>query len=351
MNMQISALCVAAALLSGVHGGADAAESCGTPGILKGKKGDAVIELKARLFADGSIAVRAPLAVNPDGGPGSYTVGDHGFTYIANGLARWRNGGRETCDSACAASFKAAEKVGFAKGTEEFCVFAMAVEPVEPGKAKVPCTRGEVVGNGKGRLVLGEVLPAIGGGTVQAYASTTSLQHVVGGRRVYLNSETLPIAVTPSADLLGRAVWVGGVGMNPTFAVVGDAGPAFGEGSIALHQLLRRGAVARQSVGPIPLDKRCQAGETGLTAPFQSRPDGGPADRCRAGYTVKTGSDVRAYSGIHQPIDFVILGAAAFERKGNTIQSEVTTDAIQQLAVTAGYTDDKIKQMISCLAQ
>ena len=47
----------------------------------------------------------------------------------------------------------------------------------------------------------------------------------------------------------------------------------------------------------------------------------------------------------------MILGTAAFERKGNVIQSEVTTDAIQRLAVTAGYTDEKIKQMISCLAE
>ena len=351
MSIHISTLCAAAILLACVHAGVGAAESCGKPGTIKGKKGDDFIELKTRVFADGSIAVRAPLAVNPDGGPGSYTVGNHGFTYIANGLARWRNGAREKCDSACSDSFKAAEKAGFAKGTDEFCVFAMTVEPVEPGKAKVQCTRGEVVGNGKGQLALGEVLPAIGGSTVQAYTSTTSLQHLVGGKGVYLNSETLPIAVTPSADLLGRAVWVSGAGMTATFAVVGDAGPAFGEGSIALHQLLRRGAVARQSVGPIPVDKRCQAGETGLTAPFQSRPDGGTADRCRAGYTAKTVSDVRAYTGIDQSIDFVILGAAAFERKGNTIQSEVTADAIQRLAVVAGYTDAKIKQMISCLAK
>ena len=351
MNLQIPVFCSAAIFLACVHAAAGAAESCGTPGTIQGKAGDHFVDLKTRVFADGSIAVRAPLAVNPDGGPGSYTVGDHGFTYIANGLARWRNGARETCDSACSASFKAAEKAAFAKGTDEFCVFAMVVEPVEPGKAKVLCKNGEIVGNGKGRLALGEVLQAMGGGTVQAYASTTSLQHLVGGKGVYLNSETLPIAVTPSAALLGRAVWVGGAGMTATFAVVGDAGPAFGEGSIALHQLLRQGAVSRQSVGPIPVEKRCQAGETGLLAPFQSRPDGGPADRCRAGYTAKTVSDVRAYAGIDQSIDFVILGTAAFERKGNMIQSEVTTDTIQRLAVTAGYMDEKIKQMISCLAK
>jgi hypothetical protein len=351
MNVHVTALCAAAILFAGIHPPAGAAESCGKSGTIRGKSGDQFVELKTRIFDDGSIVVRAPLAVNPDGGPGSYTVGDHGFTYIANGLARWRNGARETCDSACTASFKEAEKAGFAKGTDEFCVFAMTVEPMDPGAAKVTCKDGEVVGNGKGRLAAGEVLPTIGGGTVQGYASTTSLRHLVGGKAVYLNAEALPVAVTPRAELLGRAVWVGGSGMTGTFAVVGDAGPAFGEGSIALHQLLRRGAVTSQSVGPIAVEKRCQDGESGLLPPFQSRPDGGTADRCRTGYTARTASDVRAYGGIDQSIDFVVLGAAAFERKGSTIQSEVTTDSVQRLAVEAGYTDEKIKQMISCLAK
>jgi hypothetical protein len=227
----------------------------------------------------------------------------------------------------------------------------MAVEPVERGKAKVLCKDGEVVGNGKGRPVLGEVLQTVGGDTIQAYASTTSLTHLVGGKQVSLNSETLPIAVTPSADLLGRVVWVGGAGMNATYAVLGDEGPAFGEGSIALHQLLRRGAVSRQTVGPIPAHKRWQAGELGLKEPFLSRPDGGDADRCRTGYTAKTPSDVRAYRGVAQAINFVILGTAAFGREGNAIQSEVTADSIQQLKVSAGYTNENIKQMVSCLVK
>ena len=80
--------CGAAILLACGHAAVGAAESCGTPGTIRGKAGDHFVDLKTRVFADGSIAVRAPLAVNPDGGPGSYTMGDHGFTYIANGLAR-----------------------------------------------------------------------------------------------------------------------------------------------------------------------------------------------------------------------------------------------------------------------
>jgi hypothetical protein len=320
-------------------------DDCGEPISLKGKDGD----LQARLFGDGSIGVRAPLAVNPDGGPPSYTVGDHGFTYIANGLTRWRNGARQRCDSACTASFKAAERAGFAAGTDEFCVYAMEVEALQPGEARVPCTGGFVVGNGKGRPVHGAMLDTVADGKVQAYVSTTSLRHLVDGKPTYLSSEALPIAVTPRAELLGKVVWVGGGGMMGTFALIGDVGPAFGEGSIALHQLLRTGRVTAQRPGPIPRDKRCLPAEIALRAPFESRPDGGKSDRCRSGHTATTASDVRAYVGIDTTLDFVILGAAAFERSGSTIQIEVTPDSIAETATRAGYSGEKIARMLACL--
>ena len=253
-------------------GSVAAATDCGIATTLKGKDG---VALPARKFSDGSIAVRAPLAVNPDGGAASYTVGDHGFTYIANGLARWRAGKREGCDAACSAAFKAAEAAGFKDGTDEFCVFAMEVGPIEPGRVTVPCAGGTVVGNGKGRPLPGERLKSIAGVQVQAYRSTTSLQHLVDGKPRHLDAEALPLAVSPGAELLGRVLWVGGAGMHASHALVGDAGPAFGEGSIALHQLLRAGAVTPQKPGPIPVASRCSAAETSLREPFQSRPNGG----------------------------------------------------------------------------
>jgi hypothetical protein len=49
--------------------------------------------------------------------------------------------------------------------------------------------------------------------------------------------------------MVGHVAWVAFNGKS-TFAVVGDTGPAFGEGSIALHQLLRYGQLAPQLVGP-----------------------------------------------------------------------------------------------------
>lgn len=96
-----------ATVLSGLAAGfllaasmASGAEDCGTPGTLTSSKGDSRV-LVTRVFKDGSIAVRARLAVNPDGGKGAYTVGDHGFTYIANGLSIMRKGVRYRCDLDC----------------------------------------------------------------------------------------------------------------------------------------------------------------------------------------------------------------------------------------------------------
>lgn len=320
--------------------------TCGEPITMKGKDGAI---LKARQFKDGSLAVRAPLAVNPDGGPGSYTVGDHGFTYIANGLDRWRHGARETCDRACAASFKLAEKAGFAKGTEEFCVFAMEVEALQSGMAPTKCTNGLVIGNGKGRPVTGVMLDTVTGDKVRAYLSTTSLRHLVNGIPTYLNAEALPIAVTPRSDLLGKVVWVAGNGMHGTFALIGDKGPAFGEGSIALHQLLRTGSATPQKSGPIPAGGRCIPEEIGLQPPFESRPND-PKDRCKPGYKAHSDSDIRAYAGIQSSLDFVIIGPASFERTGNTIKMEVTPDTISGMASKAGYSADMLEHLRSCLA-
>ena len=322
---------------------------CGIEGTITVKSGDSEVQAKTRVFKDGSIAVRAPLAVNPDGGPGSYTVGDHGFTYIANGISRWVNGSRVKCDSSCVAAFKRAESMGFVLGTEKFCVFAMEVEPMKAGQKLTSCGPGKsFVGDGLGRPKLGEILETATGANIQAYASTTSLRHFVGGKAVYLNAEKLPVAVAPAANLLGKVVWVGGKDLKNTFAVIGDTGPAFGEGSIAMHQLLHHGSIKAQKPGPIPKEQRCQSGEMELSAPYESRPDA-KNDQCRKGYTTRSDSDIRAYQAIGEAIDFVILGAASFKPKGGTIQEEVSKESIEGRAAQAGYTEKSIQRMLSCL--
>lgn len=328
---------------------ASGAEDCGIPGTLSGSSDGEPRNVVTRVFKDGSIAVRARLTVNPDGGKGAYTVGDHGFTYIANGLSIMRNGDRYKCDVACRNAFLKAEAQGFAEHTPEFCVYAMEVEPFAPGQARTSCGDGRyLIGNGKGRLRTGALLDTVNGVKVQSYVSTTSLRHKVDGQVQHLDSETLPIAVTPTAGMLGAIVWVGGQGLHGTFALVGESGPAFGEGSIALHQLLHTNRITAQASGPIPVDQRCSAVESGLQAPFRSSPDK-RSDRCTAGRTASTASDIRAYNGISQPIDFVVLGKAGFSRKRGLIEQTVTRQAIDDAAAQAGYTQQRIRQMLACL--
>jgi hypothetical protein len=191
------------------------------------------------------------------------------------------------------------------------------------------------------------VVEGLSGRPVQTYRSMTSLTHRVDGESRYLDAESLPIAVAPTSEFLGRLVWVGGAGFRPTWALIGDRGPAFGEGSIALHQLLRTGMVTRQKPGPIPRDQRCGPGESDLLPPFLSRPDDGPADRCRPGRTPTTSSDVRAYQGIDTLLDFVILGQAALPRTGSAIQVEVSLPTMA--AAAAAYTPERLQQMLDCL--
>ena len=135
---------VALALSAAISLGA--AAQCGVPGTIavKTPDGSKVVTAPTRVFPDGSVAVRARLAVNPDGGLHSYTVGDHGFTYIANGLSRWRNGSGTKCDSGCMAEFRAAESAGFGPGTATFCVYAVEVDPF-PGGSLVSCGDGRRV--------------------------------------------------------------------------------------------------------------------------------------------------------------------------------------------------------------
>jgi hypothetical protein len=325
--------------------------NCGTPGTMTVKTADGLSTTKTatRVFADGSVAVRARLAVNPDGGAASYTVGDAGFTYIANGLDRWSGGTTSSCQAGgCRPDVLKAEQMGFGAGSPAFCVYAIEVDPFTEGGSRAACGAGKwVVGNGLGKPKLGPTLAGVSGQSVQTYRSMTSVTHRLEGETRYLDSEVLPIAVAPAREYLGKLVWVGGEGFTPTLAIIGDRGPAFGEGSIALHQLLRTGIVTLQKPGPIPLDQRCGPDELGLKPPFVSRPGGGSADRCRPGRTPTTSSDVRAYVGIDAVLDYVILGEAALPRKGMAVQEEVSLQSMA--AAAAAYTPERIQQMLACL--
>ncbi len=327
---------------------AQGAVACGAATMIAGKDGK---QLDARsITSDGSLVVRASLAVNPDGGVSAYAVGDHGFTYIANGIARWVGGHRTKCDASCSKDFRDAERAEFGLGTPEFCVFALEVEGLAADSPVTKCTGGQVVGNGKGKPRKGATVETVTGGTIQTYVSMTSATHRVNGAQRYLDSESIAVLVAPDSKWVGHVVRISGKGLLPTYAVVGDKG-TFGEGSIALHQMLRAGKVSPQKPGPIPVEQRCMAAEKLLGAPFLSRPDK-ENDTCRSGYTAKSISDIRAYQGIEQTLDFAILGNARFPIKsGTAIQVEVSASSIEKLVTEAGYTDKQIADMLACLAK
>ena len=131
-----------------------------------------------------------------------------------------------------------------------------------------------------------------------------------------------------------------------------DTGPAFGEGSVALHQLLQSGRIGPlQPVGPIPTNLRCSAIESGLRPPFVSRPDLGDADRCRAGYSAKSAADIRAYAGIDGDVTSIILPRVKPPMQGWLVTEEITPDLMAKLAVGAGYSLDTLHQMADCLGR
>ncbi|MCW3836585.1 hypothetical protein ACFQ1E_09815 [Sphingomonas canadensis] len=322
-------------------------------------------------FAGGAIGLRSALQVNPDGAAASYTPGDHGQTYVFNGMNRIGPDGRKiACHTAankwdCRNRFLLAEARGFAPGTDRFCVYAFEVDAYAPGVPRERCEGSSyryVVGDGVGKPRAGRRVRDVSGAMTGTYLSTTALRNLVDGRAAYIDSSAIPASVVPGAQsgLLGSVVWVRYRGRS-AFAIAGDTGPAFGEGSVALHQLLREGAIrAVQPVGPIPLALRCTTVETGLPAPFVSRPDLGTEDRCRPGYEPLGPADIRAYSGIgYDPalpsgpgnlgVEMIVLPDARLPRQGNVVQVALTPERIEQAARAAGYDDVRLARMAACI--
>lgn len=309
-------------------------------------------------FGQDALGTLTPLAVNPDGADASYTVGDHGYTYINNGVRLLEGVTSTACSAAgmavrCRAAWREAERGDFGPGTPEFCMFAMEAAPYRPGGTAQVCpgsTWEPVVGNGKGRPRIGGTLTSVSGGSVAFYRSTTSLRHTVGGQARALDSATIPVLVVPRSHrrLLGAVAWVEHEGRG-TFAIVGDVGPRFGEASVALHRHIR-GFVddPPQPIGPIPLNLRCTAVETGLRPPFQSRPDAAN-DQCRAGYQPRSASDIRAYAGIQGDVKSIILTKVHPEMSGTTVLETVTPSRLRALAEAQGYSAARLAQMTRCL--
>src|SRR5690349_19679050 len=172
------------------------------------------------VFPDGSIAMRTKLAVNPDGAFASYTVGDHGFTYVADGIDLWKSGRRHDCREPgldCRTKFLSAAEKDFAAGTTEFCAFGFEVE-ASGGRDPTTCPGGTVFGNGQGKPREAQPLSTVTGAMITPYASTTAIKHTVGGVPTYIDSAAIPSLVSPRVADLGRVAWVRMRSANSTYA-------------------------------------------------------------------------------------------------------------------------------------
>jgi hypothetical protein len=357
---------------------------CGKPIQILGKvekNGDEVKGLvSARLFSDGSIAVRTRLAVNPDGAAASYIKGDHGFTYVANGVdLLTAQGAASNCSNSREASDKCREAYlkaldgDFAVGTPEFCSFAIDVVPYASGGSRTVCPNRKhayIVGNGKGRFREGQKLPSVTGAEVQPYASLTATRVYSAGAGsgaggvTALDSLKLPITVYPLCRKIkefaedahctperGNLVWAQYTpkagATRQIVAVNGDVGPSFGEGSVAMHQYLVLGGLKEQAPGPIPASERCGASEKNLPHPYVSRPDL-KGDSCKATNNKPKGrTDIRARSGLPS-VDFVIL-PTQFPMKESVFQLPPTKENLRTAFADAKHTDELMRGKIACL--
>jgi hypothetical protein len=307
-------------------------------------------------FSD-AIAMTSGLAVNPDGSAASYMPGDHGYTYINNGVNLILDGKKVACvkkinAALCRNKWKLAEAGNFGVGTPEFCSFAIDVDRFPNGPERQRCEKDGrfIVGNGKGKPKSGSVVKNVFGESITSYLSTTSLRHTINDTPTYLDSSVLPGIVVPEGrtNLIGAIVWVR-YGSRSTFAIVNDEGPSFGEGSIALHRALRFDTPPPiQPVGPIPVSHRCTAIEK-FQPPFNSAPDDGEVDLCKAGRKPTSATDIRAYNGIGSGVQTIILPNVKPPMKGKLATIEITPAVLRQTALDAGYDEKRLSDMANCL--
>lgn len=306
----------------------------------------------------GAIVMQTGLAVNPDGAAASYAPGDHGYTYINNGVNLIADGKKIPCsvkanNRRCKDRWEEAELGKFGPGTPEFCSFAIAVVAFPGGPPRQTCEGKSyrfILGNGKGQPAPGYQVTNVEGHAVTTYLSTTTLMHKVGDEARYIDSANLPGIVVPKErpDLVGSIAWVR-MGKRSTFAIVNDTGPAFGEATVALHEALQYDTrPPAQPIGPIPLARRCSDVEN-LRKPFVSRPDHGEKDLCKPGRKPTSPSDIRAYDAIPGGVQSVILKSVKPPMRGNLAMIELTLASIRETAIAAGYDEKRLAAMADCL--
>ncbi|MFJ2336471.1 hypothetical protein ACIPI6_17270 [Pseudomonas protegens] len=333
-----------------------ATASCPAPSTVNHSGG----HLRLLEFKDGSIAMRIPLEVNSDGAQASYAQGNHGFSYLGDGMVLWKgNGASESCTAAgnrCSEHFAEADRLHFGRASKQFCVFAFAVDGLhgaEPVACKSGGIEGYIVGGGLGAPRQGPTLATVEGISLVPYISLTSLMLRDDQQRARsLDAAIVPFIVAPrvARNRLGQVASLQFNGRE-VLAVVGDIGPRFGEASIAAHQLLRYGALKQQLPGPISLAQRCTAIETGLLPPFLSRPDL-KQDSCEQTRNRPRGAaDIRIRAAIEEKVEVIILSDARLKQEQppyGALLEAVSQENLQR-AVDQRHTGMSVAEMRQCL--
>lgn len=325
--------------------------------------------------SDGNMVIKSIMTVDVDGAPSAYAKKNLGLDYIGNSIDYYTDRNEWIdCGNSCVAKFLLDEK-DWSKAGSTFCGFALEPDR-SAGKKLVPCNRGKGYTLGKGGTSPKEGTPFTGvdGSLIVPYVSTTTVKHRVGGAVVSVDSQTIPFIVTPGTGAkkvpLGTIVWVGGKGWYGQFAVVADIGPAFGEGSVALHQLLRDNAINKINPGYIKATDRCRKSEQ-VSPPYRSAIDP-HAELCKkicddgdndVACKVKGGTNIRADVGFTQEIEFVVLTNAVIKLDARNFADQLIfvakdpkdpkefVGSIEWVARTAGYTDEKIQELRKLLKE
>lgn len=265
-----------------------------------------------------AVIVKQDMRVNADGARSAYELNNHGISYLCDGLtaregANWIT--RKPCNLLTAEAIASAQiknnELHFSAQGPELCIFGFHVEG---GRKKVKGCSGSVVGGGHGDAKAPLISAPSPNGLLQYFISTTSLvnRHVDVTRR-YIDSEKIPFIVIPGGwhhkqVSLGDYAYIYSPsdlkinqetlsGPRGSFAIIADTGPKdkFGEGSIALHQMLVFGKLhSRPAYQKLAKDAHYPEPKL-ILHPYQDKLDG----------------DIRAKSNINSELWYILFANSA----------------------------------------
>lgn len=309
--------------------------------------------------AGSAIIIKQDMRVNADGASTAYEVNGHGSSYLCDGLTA-RHQGKWITHSPCGDLVSEAieratienDVLHFSADGPQLCIFGFHVEG---GQANVSgCSHVAVGGGHAGAKAPLKSIQA-SDTTLQYFVSSTSLRNRnVDVTERYIDSEQIPFIVVPGkwqyeqVSLRDYAYVYSPTKLNinqealngprGSFAIVADTGPRgkFGEGSIALHQMLVFGELR----APPTYQKVAKGGrhpeQAQIFHPYQDRRDG----------------DIRAKSNIDSTLWYILFPGSGnseidkhtFGVNGGSPNNNVQFQG-EEAAALLGGTD----QIISCL--